>query len=418
MWSSQSRRAVLSVSSEHCSTDAKTLEGLVDAFFTPTSKKKAGVDAVKWSIVKDSVLQGKYRFTEICDTLKQHKQLAAFDLDGTVVKTKSNARFPKDERDWTWWHDTVPKKLRALYSEGYAIVFFSNQGGISIKAGAVRYGQWKTKLNAIITELDIPVLAYGATGTKNQESRKPNTGVWRHFLAETGATAFDEAFFVGDAAGRAKDFSATDRKFALNIGVPFHTPDEYFLSVPKEAYKLDGFDPRTYKPASNIVIPTPSLSQQEMIVLVGSPASGKSTFCRTFFPTYTRINQDTLKTRPRCVEEATKALKKGESVCIDNTNATKEVRQIWIRLAKNANVSVRCFHLTTSQDISRHNNMVRGIGGIGNEKRDLLPLMAFSDFLKRFQSPTKNEGFDELLVYDFAFTGTEEDRKAWDTYYL
>jgi len=39
-----------------------------------------------------------------------------------------------------------------------------------------------------------------------------------------------ESFFVGDAAGREypkgkPDFSSTDRKWALNIGLPFFTPE-------------------------------------------------------------------------------------------------------------------------------------------------------------------------------------------------
>jgi bifunctional polynucleotide phosphatase/kinase len=38
------------------------------------------------------------------------------------------------------------------------------------------------------------------------------------------------SFFVGDAAGRQypgrkSDFSSTDRKWALNIGIPFFTPE-------------------------------------------------------------------------------------------------------------------------------------------------------------------------------------------------
>lgn len=38
------------------------------------------------------------------------------------------------------------------------------------------------------------------------------------------------SFFVGDAAGRQykgkkSDFASTDRKFALNIGLPFLTPE-------------------------------------------------------------------------------------------------------------------------------------------------------------------------------------------------
>lgn len=33
------------------------------------------------------------------------------------------------------------------------------------------------------------------------------------------------SFYVGDAAGRPNDFASTDRKFALNVELPFHTPE-------------------------------------------------------------------------------------------------------------------------------------------------------------------------------------------------
>lgn len=35
----------------------------------------------------------------------------------------------------------------------------------------------------------------------------------------------EKSFFVGDAAGRKGDHASTDRKFADNIGLPFHTPE-------------------------------------------------------------------------------------------------------------------------------------------------------------------------------------------------
>jgi hypothetical protein len=35
----------------------------------------------------------------------------------------------------------------------------------------------------------------------------------------------DQSFFVGDAAGRNGDFASTDRKWALNVGVKFYTPE-------------------------------------------------------------------------------------------------------------------------------------------------------------------------------------------------
>ena len=49
------------------------------------------------------------------------------------------------------------------------------------------------------------------------------------------------SFFLGDAAGRPNDHSSTDRKLALNIGIPFHTPEAYFLGLPEAPYTLPGF---------------------------------------------------------------------------------------------------------------------------------------------------------------------------------
>lgn len=44
------------------------------------------------------------------------------------------------------------------------------------------------------------------------------------------------SFFVGDAAGRQypggrQDFASTDRKWAINIGVPFFTPEVHYLTA-------------------------------------------------------------------------------------------------------------------------------------------------------------------------------------------
>jgi len=46
-----------------------------------------------------------------------------------------------------------------------------------------------------------------------------------HRLA--ASTDKSASFYVGDSAGRKGDFSAaaSDRKFALNVGVDFHTPE-------------------------------------------------------------------------------------------------------------------------------------------------------------------------------------------------
>ena len=70
--------------------------------------------------------------------------------------------------------------------------------------------------------------------------RKPATGAWDWMAAHAnGGVAIDRdaSLFVGDAAGRAatgdrpKDFSDSDRVFAANVGVPFHTETAFFTQL-------------------------------------------------------------------------------------------------------------------------------------------------------------------------------------------
>lgn len=62
------------------------------------------------------------------------------------------------------------------------------------------------------------------------------------------------SFFCGDAAGRPartdangrqikKDHSCCDRLFAMNIGLKFYTPEEYFWKKRPEEFKLPIFNP-------------------------------------------------------------------------------------------------------------------------------------------------------------------------------
>lgn len=232
------------------------------------------------------------------------------------------------------------------------------------------------------------------------------------------------SYLVGDAAGREGDFSDTDRNWALNIGLGFHTPEEFFLGQESRAMSHK-FDPSLYT-TSTVTTANPAVfsrptAEKEIVLFVGCPGAGKSTFYWRYLEPlgYERVNQDILKTKPKCFVVAQKLLSEGKSVAIDNTNADSATRAAWITVAKQHKVPIRCLYFTSSEELCIHNAAARAFGGeiVNPEKRDMLPGIAFRQFKARFKKPTKQEGFSELVKIDFMWEGGEEERKIWGKFW-
>ncbi|KUF99986.1 Triosephosphate isomerase [Phytophthora nicotianae] len=59
-------------------------------------------------------------------------KIAGFDLDGTLIVTKSGKKFAKDKDDWKLFHPTLVRdKLAQLARDGFTLTIFSNQNGIA-----------------------------------------------------------------------------------------------------------------------------------------------------------------------------------------------------------------------------------------------------------------------------------------------
>ncbi|KAH8549917.1 polynucleotide kinase 3 phosphatase-domain-containing protein [Umbelopsis sp. PMI_123] len=394
----------------------------VHPFFTSPQASQSKKFNISWHGSNDSILTAV-----TCEPGEARTKIAAFDLDGTLILTASGRAFAKDENDWKWFHTSVPKKLESLHNEGYAVTILSNQNGLKSPA---KVESFKRKIANILSQLSIPIRLIAAM--KKDIYRKPATGMWDLLQKEiNGKIDLGESFYIGDAAGRAegwkhkakKDHSCGDRKFADNISIEFHTPEEYFLKEAPNKFSWGGFDPKKTPTEGPLFSPsdTPLIPEgegQEVIVFVGYPASGKSTFAhKHLVPNgYVYVNQDTLKTRDNCIAACKAALREGKSVVIDNTNANKETREYYVKAAKSSNVKIRCFWFTAPKELAQHNNIYRAYHA-SDRGRELLPGMVFDSFSKKFQEPMLSEGFEEIKKINFVLDGSEVERKKWQQWW-
>jgi predicted kinase len=82
------------------------------------------------------------------------------------------------------------------------------------------------------------------------------------------------------------------------------------------------------------------------VVLIGIPASGKSSFYATrFAATHLRINLDMLRTRHREAELVATCLRLQQPFVVDNTNATAAERARYIEPARAAGFRVEGYYL-------------------------------------------------------------------------
>lgn len=159
-------------------------------------------------------------------------------------------------------------------------------------------------------------------------------------------------------------------------------------------------------------------AETEVIVCVGYPASGKSSFVKKHLVPkgYVYINQDTLKTRDKCIAACQTALNQKKSVVIDNTNPERATRALYIKLAQNAKVPIRCFYFGDNEELSQHNNYYRAVHK-PEEKRDVLSSIAFRTFKSKLQEPSTVEGFEEVKKINFVFDGPDSEKEAWQRWW-
>lgn len=156
--------------------------------------------------------------------------LASFDLDGTLIKPKSNKRIPKSATDWELFSVWTKVKLQQVLKENRArFLMFTNQNGVGLNLVSLEEVQKRVEL--VAKRLDIPCIVFVAT--QKNEFRKPMTGMFKLFLKsfnDSKPINYEKSFYCGDAIGY-PSHSDADVKFAQILGLPFLTPEKFLRGV-------------------------------------------------------------------------------------------------------------------------------------------------------------------------------------------
>jgi predicted kinase len=118
----------------------------------------------------------------------------------------------------------------------------------------------------------------------------------------------------------------------------------------------------------------------EMILFIGIPASGKTSFyVERFLATHVRVGMDLLRTRRREQALISACLSCGQRFVVDNTNPARADRSWYIEAARNARFRVIAYFFEPDPNASFERNALR-------------------DRKWRLERPTMEEGYDQVFI--------------------
>lgn len=356
----------------------------------------------------------KKSFEEICGGSVYHYKrpgnlnarythIAMFDLDHTIVE--SNRKIPRNADDW-FVPDHVRTKLKQLNTAGYFIVIITNQ----YKADTKDEFRFKRILN-IIESLEIQLEVF--VSVWKDKYRKPETGIFERLIAPR-TTDVQDIFYVGDMAGRAQDRGKdSDLKFVHNINlwladgtkVKFYSNEEYFEAEPVLPKTMHGFDPEAFlknppedtRELYNYLADRDETGIQTLVVLIGPPASGKTTVAQ--LTDYIRVSNDDSKAKT--LRAFVAAVESGKSVVLDNTNPSKRTRRGYIDEAKHINKDIHVVFVlmqTLDNDMDLYTHVAAYRHRIGGP---YIPPIAIKMFYRNYEPPVSYE-YNKLFKMPFA----------------
>ena len=305
------------------------------------------------------------------------------DLDHTLITPKGKHVFPKTIDDWKWKDETIVSKLKDMYNnKGYEIVIVSNQKKMTRE-------EVKTKVQMIYDDLQLPFVFL--SGHSDLYYRKPQLGLWEvlieYIFKDINNIDYPSSIFVGD--------SIADLYFARNINIKFmHTellfsgiPNKDFLKIEEKKHPLTEWVSDSVKN----ILPSFKKSSKRIVIMVGSPASGKSFYSHELETTYgyLRINKDDMKSDAVMMKAFDSGLKDGRNIVIDGTNPTKESRSKWITIARKASYEITIVWMNFPMYVVEFLNNYR-IAKNKNQNSHV-PAVAMRVYYKKLEIPLQSE---------------------------
>ena len=262
---------------------------------------------------------------------------------------------------------------------GYEIVIVTNQK--KMPADDVR-----AKAKMIYDDLQIPFVFI--SGHSDLYYRKPQLGLWEiliEYIFKEPECIDPASIFLGD--------SVADLYFARNTKIKFIHTDMFFLGTPNKEFAMieDKEHPLTkWMSKTTQTLPQFKSSVKHLVVMVGSPASGKSFYSRELEKKgFLRINKDEMKVDKVLQKAFNTGLKEGRNIVIDNTNSTKESRAQWINAAKEASYYITIIWMNFPMPVVEFLDNYRVYM---NKNQDThVPAVAMRVYYKRFEEPTQQE---------------------------
>ncbi len=341
--------------------------------------------------------------------LNKYKNIVIFDLDGTLIKTKSGKTFPTNKNDWIFNYDNVVSVMNNL--ENTIIGIISNQKGLK-SDGQIK--DWQEKINDICNSINFHFVF---ASFKDDRYRKPMISSW-DFIKEKFKNLNipnSNITYVGDAAGREGDHNDTDLKFSLNCGFKFKTPEKFFGSkIPKQAITIT-YPELTYytKTELNNIIKkiTNKFKENEkvLVVMIGFPGCGKSYLRKLFineFNNFKYYNKDDIKNKVISNNLISKHNTNIDFIIDDNTNTNLKSRNELYKIYEtHYKIGI---YFNYEIELAMHLNYIR-MYWYGAE---LVKKVAYYTLNKKFDVPDNKE-FDLLIQLDKIIPDFETSMKYY-----